>query len=213
MGIELITLLIVVALLALMALGVPLGITTLTVSLATAILYFGERAGFFIVAANVGEVLHKYELIAVPFFVFMANVLERSGIAQSLFDSMAILGGRFRGSVAVQTCVVAVVLAAMSGIMGGEIVMLGLIALPQMLRLGYDRKLSIGIICSRPVCTYVSNARAARGPSGIVRSLPRRPWMRTVAGGAKPTSPLFSATTSLTRMPVAYSTSKRARSL
>ncbi|GAB4531439.1 MAG: TRAP transporter large permease subunit [Roseibium sp.] len=148
MGIELITLLIVASLLALMALGVPLGITTLTVSLATAILYFGTRAGFFIVAANVGEVLHKYELIAVPFFVFMANVLERSGIAKSLFDSMAILGGRFRGSVAVQTCVVAVVLAAMSGIMGGEIVMLGLIALPQMLRLGYDRKLSIGIICA-----------------------------------------------------------------
>ena len=148
MGIELITLLIVASLLALMALGVPLGVTTLTVSLATAILYFGERAGFFIVAANVGEVLHKYELIAVPFFVFMANVLERSGIAKSLFDSMAIMGGRFRGSVAVQTCIVAVVLAAMSGIMGGEIVMLGLIALPQMLRLGYDKKLSIGIICA-----------------------------------------------------------------
>lgn len=148
MGIETITLLIVVSLLALMAIGVPLGITTLTVSLATAMLYFGERAGFFIVAANVSEVLHKYDLIAVPFFVFMANVLERSGIAQSLFDSMAVLGGRRRGSVAVQTCIVAVVLAAMSGIMGGEIVMLGLIALPQMLRLGYDKKLSIGIICA-----------------------------------------------------------------
>ncbi|MHA6344263.1 TRAP transporter large permease [Roseivivax sp. CAU 1761] len=148
MGIEIITLLIVVALLALMAVGVPLGITTLTVSLATAILYFGPRAGFFVVAANVSEVLHKYELIAVPFFVFMANVLERSGIAKSLFDSMAILGGRFRGSVGVQTCIVAVVLAAMSGIMGGEIVMLGLIALPQMLRLGYDKKLAIGIICA-----------------------------------------------------------------
>ena len=148
MGIEIITLLIVVSLLALMALGVPLGITTLTVSLATALLYFGERAGFFIVAANVSEVLHKYELIAVPFFVFMANVLERSGIAHSMFDSMAILGGRFRGSVGVQTTFVAVLLAAMSGIMGGEIVMLGLIALPQMLRLGYDRKLAIGIICA-----------------------------------------------------------------
>lgn len=148
MGIEYITLLIVLSLLSLMALGVPLGITTLTVSLVTAILYFGVRAGFFIVAANVSEVLHKYELIAVPFFVFMANVLERSGIAKSLFDSMAILGGRFRGSVGVQTCLVAVVLAAMSGIMGGEIVMLGLIALPQMLRLGYDKKLSIGIICA-----------------------------------------------------------------
>ncbi|HCW67000.1 MAG TPA: C4-dicarboxylate ABC transporter permease, partial [Thalassospira lucentensis] len=148
MGIEIITLLIVISLLALMALGVPLGITTLTVSLGTALLYFGERAGFFIVAANVSEVLHKYELIAVPFFVFMANVLERSGIAHSMFESMAIMGGRFRGSVGVQTTFVAVLLAAMSGIMGGEIVMLGLIALPQMLRLGYDRKLAIGIICA-----------------------------------------------------------------
>ena len=124
------------------------GITTLTVSLATAILNFGTRAGFFIVAANVPEVLHKYELIAVPFPVFMANVPERSGIAKSLFDSVAILSGRFRGSVGVQTCIVAVVLAAMSGIMGGEIVMLGPIALPQMLRLGHDKKLSIGIICA-----------------------------------------------------------------
>ena len=148
MGIEIIILLIVAALLALMAIGIPLGITTLTVSLGTAMLYFGERAGFFIVSANVTEVLHKYELISVPFFVFMANVLERSGIARSLFDSMAIMGGRFRGSVGVQTCIVAVVLAAMSGIMGGEIVMLGLIALPQMLRLGYDKKLAIGIICA-----------------------------------------------------------------
>ncbi|MCB8836305.1 TRAP transporter large permease subunit [Aurantimonas sp. VKM B-3413] len=148
MGIEYITILIVASLLALMALGIPLGITTLAVSLGTAILYFGERAGFFLVSANVTEVLHKYELIAVPFFVFMANVLERSGVARTLFESMAIMGGRFRGSVAVQTTVVAVLLAAMSGIMGGEIVMLGLIALPQMLRLGYDRKLSIGIICA-----------------------------------------------------------------
>ncbi len=148
MGIEYITILIVASLLELMAIGIPLGVTTLLVSLGTAILYFGERAGFFLVAANVTEVLHKYELIAVPFFVFMANVLERSGIAHTLFESMAILGGRFRGSVAVQTTIVAVILAAMSGIMGGEIVMLGLIALPQMLRLGYDRKLSIGIICA-----------------------------------------------------------------
>ncbi len=148
MGIEYITLLIVLALLTLMATGVPLGITTLAVSLGTAIIYFGPKAGFFIVTANVTEVLFKYELIAVPFFVFMANVLERSGIAKSLFDSMAILGGRFHGSVGIQTCFVAVILAAMSGIMGGEIVMLGLIALPQMLRLGYDKKLSIGIICA-----------------------------------------------------------------
>ncbi len=147
MGIELTTLLIVLALLSLTALGIPLGITTLSVSIVTALLNFGPP-GLFLVASSVVHVLEKYELVAVPFFVFIANVMERSGIAQSLFNSMAILGGRFRGSVGVQTCLVAVVLAAMSGIIGGEIVMLGLIALPQMLRLGYDRKLSIGIICA-----------------------------------------------------------------
>jgi len=147
MGIEYATILIVIALLSLMAVGVPLGITTLTVSIGTALMYFGWN-GLFLVSSNVYHVLEKYELIAVPFFVFMANVLERSGVAHALFDSMAILGGRFRGSVAIQTCIVAVVLAAMSGIMGGEIVMLGLIALPQMLRLGYDRKLTIGVICA-----------------------------------------------------------------
>ncbi|TMV44317.1 TRAP transporter large permease subunit, partial [Thioclava sp. BHET1] len=138
MGIELITILIVLALLGLMALGVPLGITTLAVSLGTAILYFGTTAGFFLVSANVTEVFSKYDLVAVPFFVFMANVLERSGMARELFDAMAIAGGRFHGSIGVQTSVVAVLLAAMSGVMGGEIVILGLVALPQMLRLGYD---------------------------------------------------------------------------
>lgn len=147
MGIEIITLLIVTGLLSLMALGVPLGIATLSVSIVTALLNFGFP-GLFLVASNVESVLYKYDLIAVPFFVFMANVLERSGVAESLFQSMAILGGRFHGSVGVQTCVVSVILAAMSGIMGGEIVMLGLIALPQMLRLGYNQHLAIGIICA-----------------------------------------------------------------
>src|SRR5690606_38995178 len=64
------------------------------------------------------------------------------------FDAMRLVGGRIRGGVGVQTLLVAVVLAAMSGIIGGEIVLLGLLALPQMLRLGYDRRLAIGIVCA-----------------------------------------------------------------
>jgi tripartite ATP-independent transporter DctM subunit len=78
----------------------------------------------------------------------MASILERAGIAEDLFDAMSIFAGNLRGGVAVQTVVVAVILAAMSGVMGGEIVMLGLVALPQMFRLGYDRKLTIGLICA-----------------------------------------------------------------
>lgn len=147
MSIALVTLLIVLALLALMIVGTPLGVATLLVSVATSLIYFGTP-GLFLVSSNVYHVLENYALVAVPLFVFMAGVLERSGIAEDLFDAMATLGGNFPGSLGVQTCVVAVFLAAMSGIMGGEIVMLGMVALPQMFRLGYDRRLSIGIICA-----------------------------------------------------------------
>ncbi len=147
MGIELITLAIVVALFSLMAIGVPLGASTLLISVTTAFFAFGPN-GFILVTSAVTKVMDKQALIAVPFFVFMANVMERSGVAKELFNSMAILGGQMRGGVAVQTCLVAVILAAMSGVVGGEIVLLGVIALPQLFRLGYDRKLSIGVLCA-----------------------------------------------------------------
>ncbi len=78
----------------------------------------------------------------------MASLLERSGIAKDMYDSLNLLLGRMRGGVAVVTALMAVVMAAMSGIIGGEIVLLGLVALPQMLRLGYDRHLAIGTICA-----------------------------------------------------------------
>lgn len=147
MGIELITLAIVLALFTLMAIGVPLGASTLLISVSTAYLAFGTN-GFILVTSAVTKVMDKQALIAVPFFVFMANIMERSGVAKELFNSMAILGGRMKGGVAVQTCLVAVILAAMSGVVGGEIVLLGVIALPQLFRLGYDRKLSIGVLCA-----------------------------------------------------------------
>ena len=83
-----------------------------------------------------------------PMFVLMAAILDRSGIARDLFDAMKLLAGRIRGGVALQTLLVAVILAAMSGIVGGEVILLGMLALPQMLRLGYDRKLAIGVCCA-----------------------------------------------------------------
>ncbi len=142
-----VTVAIVLALLALMLTGMPLGVATLTVSILCAILFFGPR-GLFLVSSNVLGLLEHYTLVAVPLFVLMSCILERSGVAKDLFDAMSIFAGNLRGGVAVQTTVVAVVLAAMTGIMGGEIVMLGLVALPQMLRLGYDRKLAMGVICA-----------------------------------------------------------------
>ena len=141
------TIIIVVSMLVLMMTGMPLGIVTLTVSIGTALTFFGPP-GLFLVVSNIYGLLEAYPLVAVPLFVFMANILERSGVAEDLFDAMSVISGRLRGGVAVQTTLVAVVMAAMTGIMGGEIVMLGLIALPQMLRLGYDKYLAMGTICA-----------------------------------------------------------------
>ena len=133
--------------LVLMMTGMPLGVVTLFVSVLSALCYFGY-GGLYLVSTNAFGLLEKYPLIAVPLFVLMASILERAGVAEDLFDAMSIFAGKLRGGVAIQTIAVAVVLAAMSGVMGGEIVMLGLVALPQLLRLGYDRKMSIGLICA-----------------------------------------------------------------
>ena len=147
MDVGTITVLMIVALMLLMLTGMPLGITTLVVSIGITLFSFGEP-GLFLVASNVLDVLYKYPLVAVPLFVLMASILERSGVAEDLFNAMAVISGNIRGGVAVQTTLVAVIMAAMTGVVGGEIVMLGLIALPQMLRLGYDRKLAMGTICA-----------------------------------------------------------------
>ena len=145
--IGIVSIFIVISLISLMMTGMPLGVVTLIISVICALLFFGPR-GLYLVSTNAFGLLESYPLVAVPLFVLMASILEKAGIAEDLFDAMSIFAGRLRGGVAVQTVVVAVIMAAMSGIMGGEIVMLGLVALPQMLRLGYDRKLSIGTICA-----------------------------------------------------------------
>ncbi len=147
MGIETATILIIAVMLGLMLLGVPLAWTTMTLAVGCTLLWLGP-AGLPLVASRVYGFVNEYVLVAVPLFVFMACVLERSGVAKDLYDAMRVFAGRLPGGVAVQTTLVAIVMAAMTGIIGGEIVLLGLLALPQMLRLGYDRKLAIGTICA-----------------------------------------------------------------
>jgi tripartite ATP-independent transporter DctM subunit len=134
-------------LLVLLLTGMPLAFVTILVALIFALGWFGPMA-VPIVTTRVYSFIMQYVFVSIPMFVLMASILDRSGIARDLFDAMRLVGGRIRGGVGVQTLLVAVVLAAMSGIIGGEIVLLGLLALPQMLRLGYDRRLAIGIVCA-----------------------------------------------------------------
>ncbi len=101
-----------------------------------------------ILAQKLYGITTNYVIISVPLFIFMAALLERSGIAKDMYTSFSVWLSRIRGGVAVVTSLMAVVMAAMSGIIGGEVVLLGLIALPQMLRLGYNQNLAIGTICA-----------------------------------------------------------------
>jgi len=147
LGIEYGTLVMFAMLLGMLLTGMPLAFVTLFVALFFALGWFGPMA-VPLITSRVYSFVSNFVFVSVPMFVLMAAILDRSGIARDLFDAMRLVGGRLRGGVAIQTIFVAVILAAMSGIVGGEIVLLGLLALPQMLRLGYDRNLAIGVVCA-----------------------------------------------------------------
>ena len=93
-------------------------------------------------------VMENYVLIAVPLFVFMGVMLERSGIAEELLDTMALLFGRLRGGLAISVVAVGALLAASTGIVGATVVTMGLLSLPTMLRRGYSPEMSTGVICA-----------------------------------------------------------------
>ncbi|MDW6005073.1 TRAP transporter large permease [Vibrio mangrovi] len=141
------SLLMLVSMVVLLLTGMQLAMVTGLVALIFAIGWFGIDA-LPLVTSRLYSFVGSYVFLAVPMFVLMAALLDRSGIARDLFDAMKIVGRKVRGGVAVQTLVVAVVLASMSGVIGGETVLLGILALPQMLRLGYNRKLAIGTTCA-----------------------------------------------------------------
>ena len=87
-------------------------------------------------------------LIAVPLFVFMGVMLERSRIAENLLDTMARLFGPLRGGMGISVTLVGMLLAASTGIVGATVVTMGLLSLPTMLKRGYDPQISTGIICA-----------------------------------------------------------------
>ena len=87
-------------------------------------------------------------LIAVPLFVFMGVMLERSKVAEQLLDTMAMLFGPLRGGLGISVMIVGMLLAASTGIVGATVVTMGLLSLPTMLRRGYDPRVATGAICA-----------------------------------------------------------------
>src|SRR5690606_28300385 len=92
--------------------------------------------------------LKNYDLIAVPLFVFMGVVLQRSRLAEGLLQSMAQVFSGVRGGLGISVVVVGMLLAASTGIVGATVVTMGLISLPTMLRMGYSPAIASGTICA-----------------------------------------------------------------
>ncbi|MFC0322093.1 TRAP transporter large permease subunit [Gallibacterium melopsittaci] len=147
LGIDVVTLILFLVMCFLLVTGVPLAFLTGLIATLLAVGWFSPDV-LPMVVNRVYGFMTSYSLLAVPMFVLMASLLDKTGIAKDLYNAMWLTTRKFRTGVALQTVLIGVFLATMSGIIGGETVLLGLLALPQMLRLGYDKKLAIGTVVS-----------------------------------------------------------------
>ena len=93
-------------------------------------------------------IMSNATLLAVPFFIFMGAVLEKSKLAEGLLETIGVLFGRFRGGLAIGVIFVGALLAAATGVVGASVTAMGLISLPVMLRNGYHREISLGVIAA-----------------------------------------------------------------
>ncbi|EEB84224.1 TRAP transporter large permease [Roseobacter sp. GAI101] len=145
MSIEILTMLFFGALLLFVMLGTPLAFALGGISVIFLYAEMGEL-GFYLLATKMWETMQSPTLMAIPLFVFMAILLEKSGVANDLYDMMHQWWGGLRGGLAIGTVLICVIFAAMSGISGAAVVTMGTIALPKMLERGYDKKLALGAI-------------------------------------------------------------------
>ncbi len=125
------------------------GVATITsiVLMYTAPEYFSAN-DFHLLAPRIMGIMNNYVLLAVPLFIFMGIMLEKSGLAERMLISMAGLFGKVRGGLAVSVMVVGALLAASTGIVGATVVTMGLISLPTMLKKGYAPSFASGTIAS-----------------------------------------------------------------
>ena len=131
----------------LLMLGFPVAFTIGGVSLFFG--YFTFGMGFFnLLPLRIWGIMTNYVLIAVPLFIYMGVMLEKSGIAEALLETMGLLFGKIRGGIAISVVVVGALLAASTGIVGATVVTMGLLSLPTMLKRGYSPELATGTIAA-----------------------------------------------------------------
>ncbi|WP_101675587.1 TRAP transporter large permease [Alloalcanivorax mobilis] len=145
MSIEILTLLFFGSLLLFLVLGLPL--TFVLGGVSVVFLYFTWGFdSFYMVASQIWGTMGSFTLVAIPLFVFMSMILERTGVANDLYRMMHLWCGGLRGGLAIGTLGICAIFAAMCGISGAAVVAMGTIALPAMLERGYDKKMALGCI-------------------------------------------------------------------
>ncbi|MBC2711679.1 MAG: TRAP transporter large permease subunit [Desulfosarcina sp.] len=135
------------ALTILLMAGFPVTFTLMGTALCFGLIGFGWSF-FNLLPLRIWGVMTNVTLIAVPLFVFMGVMLERSGLAEELLDTMGLLFGRMRGGLAISVVVVGALLGASTGIVGATVVTMGLLAVPTMLRRGYQKEMATGTVAA-----------------------------------------------------------------
>jgi tripartite ATP-independent transporter DctM subunit len=146
-GTELLAVLMLVAFFALLMTGVPVALTLATTGFVFGFLGFGGGL-FNLVPARIYGVVSNYQWLAIPLFVFMGVMLERSRLAEDLLDVVGHLAGGLRGGMALGIIGVGVLMGATTGIVGATVITLGLLTLPTLMRRGYEPGIACGAICA-----------------------------------------------------------------
>jgi tripartite ATP-independent transporter DctM subunit len=144
---ELLAIGMIAAFFVLLIIGIPVGIAIATSGLVFGYLGFGPVL-FNLLPARVYGVVTNYTFMAIPLFVFMGVMLEKSRLAEELIDIIGHVFGKVAGGMGVAIILVGVLLGAATGIVGATIVTLGLLTLPTLLRRGYPKSLATGMICA-----------------------------------------------------------------
>jgi tripartite ATP-independent transporter DctM subunit len=144
---EILAILMLVAFFAMLLAGVPVAITLAVSGFLFGWLGFGPFL-FNLLPARIFGVVTNYTLLAIPLFVFMGVMLEKSRLAEDLMEVVGRLAGERRGGLGIGIVLVGVLMGATTGIVGATVVTLSLLTLPAMLRAGYDRGVACGVICA-----------------------------------------------------------------
>jgi len=145
---EIYAILMVVLLLAGIIIGFPVAFMLGSLGIIFGTIAFGGAIASYQAALNTFGVMSGWSLLAIPLFVYMGVVLEKAGIAEKLYLGLRLMLGPLRGGLAMATMAIATLFAACTGIAGASVIAIGLIAMPSMLKYGYDRKLASGVICA-----------------------------------------------------------------